>query len=110
MSTPASPLVSVVTAFFREEKFLDETIQSVINQSYTNWELLLVDDGSPDGSPDIARKYASRYPDKIFYLQHENRANKGVCRSRNYGISRSRGEFIAYLDADDVWFEEPEEP
>ena len=106
MSTPASPLVSVVTAFFREEKFLDETIQSVLNQSHPNWELLLVDDGSPDGSPEIAKKYASLYPDKIFYLHHENRANKGVCRSRNYGISKSKGEFIAYLDADDVWLKE----
>lgn len=101
-----SPLVSVVTAFYNEERFLEETILSVVNQTYTNWELLLVDDGSPDGSPNIAQRYAAAYPGKIKYLHHENRANKGVCRSRNLGIANASGEFIAYLDADDVWLPE----
>ena len=101
-----SPLVSVVTAFYNEEKFLEETILSVINQDYDNWELLLVDDGSPDGSTRIAKKYTADYPGKIRYLHHENRANRGVCNSRNLGITHARGEFIAYLDADDVWLPE----
>lgn len=101
-----SPLVSVVTAFYNEERFLEETILSVVNQTYTNWELLLVDDGSPDGSPNIAQRYAAAYPGKIKYLHHENRANKGVCRSRNLGIANASGEFITYLDADDVWLPE----
>lgn len=99
----ASPTVSIVTCFYNEETFLEETIQSVLAQTCTDWELLLVDDGSPDTSPAIAKRYAAAWPDKIIYLQHEHRANKGVCKSRNLGIARSRGKFIAYLDADDVW-------
>lgn len=99
----ASPTVSIVTCFYNEEAFLEETIQSVLAQTCTDWELLLVDDGSPDTSPAIAKRYAAAWPDKIIYLQHEHRANKGVCKSRNLGIAKSRGKFIAYLDADDVW-------
>jgi glycosyltransferase involved in cell wall biosynthesis len=99
----ASPIVSVITCFYNEEIFLEETIQSVVAQTYTDWELLLVDDGSPDTCPAIAKRYADLYPGKIIYLQHEQRANKGVCKSRNLGIAKSRGNYIAYLDADDVW-------
>jgi glycosyltransferase involved in cell wall biosynthesis len=99
----AQPIVSVITCFYNEETFLEETIQSVLAQTYTNWELLLIDDGSPDTSPAIAKRYTDAYPDKIIYLQHEQHANKGVCKSRNLGIVKSRGKFIAYLDADDVW-------
>jgi glycosyltransferase involved in cell wall biosynthesis len=98
-----TPLVSVVTAFYNEEKFLEETILSVVHQSYPHWELILVDDGSPDASTLIAKKYAELYPGRINYFQHEHHANKGVCRSRNLGIANSSGELIAYLDADDVW-------
>jgi glycosyltransferase involved in cell wall biosynthesis len=99
----ASPMVSVITCFYNEETFLEETILSVLAQTYTDWELLLVDDGSPDTSPAIAKRYADLYPDKIIYLQHEHHANKGVCKSRNLGVAKSRGNYIAYLDADDVW-------
>jgi glycosyltransferase involved in cell wall biosynthesis len=103
MDASKTPMVSVITCFYKEEKFLEETIQSVVRQSYTHWELILVDDGSPDSSPDIALRYAKEYPGKIIYLQHKNHANKGVCKSRNLGIAHARGEYIAYLDADDVW-------
>jgi glycosyltransferase involved in cell wall biosynthesis len=99
----ASPTVSVITCFYKEEAFLEETIQSVIAQTFSDWELLLIDDGSPDTSPAIAKRYADAYPDKIIYLQHEHHANKGVCKSRNLGVAKSRGKYIAYLDADDVW-------
>lgn len=99
----ASPTVSVITCFYNEEAFLEETIQSVVAQTYTDWELLLVDDGSPDTSPAIAKHYADVYPGKIIYLQHEHHANMGVCKSRNLGVMQSRGKYIAYLDADDVW-------
>jgi glycosyltransferase involved in cell wall biosynthesis len=99
------PLVSVVTAFYNEEKFLEETILSVVHQSYPHWELILVDDGSPDSSTLIAKKYAELYPGRIHYFQHEHHANRGVCRSRNLGIANAKGELIAYLDADDVWLE-----
>jgi glycosyltransferase involved in cell wall biosynthesis len=106
MNSSTQPLVSVITAFYNEEKFLEETIQSVVSQTYENWEMLLVDDGSPDTSPSIAKRYAEAYPGKIIYLQHENHANKGVCKSRNFGIANAKGDLIAYLDADDVWLPE----
>src|SRR5690606_18441467 len=98
-----TPAVSVITAFLNEERFLGEAIESVISQRYTDWELILVDDGSSDGSPVIALEYAARYPGKISCLRHEGGENKGLSASRNLGITRARGALIAFLDADDVW-------
>ncbi|QEC51208.1 glycosyl transferase family 2 [Anseongella ginsenosidimutans] len=97
------PEISVITAFFNEERFLAEAIESVIGQHYDSWELILVDDGSADSSTDIAQEYAARYPGKISCVQHERGENKGLSASRNLGISRARGALIAFLDADDVW-------
>jgi glycosyltransferase involved in cell wall biosynthesis len=97
------PLVSVIVSFLNAERFIKETIESVLAQTYEYWELLLVDDGSDDGSTSIARRYAELYPGKIHYLEHEGHQNHGVCVSRNLGIRYSKGEYIAILDADDVW-------
>jgi glycosyltransferase involved in cell wall biosynthesis len=97
------PVVSVIVIFFDEEKFIIEAIESVIEQVFDEWELLLVDDGSTDGSSDIARYYASRYPQKIRYLQHDNHQNRGASASRNLGLHYASGRYIAFLDADDVW-------
>lgn len=95
--------VSVVIGFLNAEKFIQETIESVLAQTYEHWELLLVDDGSTDGSTAIAQRYAEKYPRKIRYLEHEGHQNRGVCVSRNLGIRHSQADFIAILDADDVW-------
>ncbi|MBK0401905.1 glycosyltransferase family 2 protein [Adhaeribacter sp. BT258] len=100
------PLVSVIIAFLNEEKFLSETIKSVLAQTYLNWELLLVDDGSTNQSTGIAKQFAADHPGKIFYLEHEGHVNKGVCVSRNLGVKNSKGNLIAILDADDVWLPE----
>jgi glycosyltransferase involved in cell wall biosynthesis len=97
------PLVSAVIIFLNEEKFLSEAIDSVFTQTYRNWELLLVDDGSIDASTEVARRYAEQHPDKIYYLEHEEHRNRGMSASRNLGIRRANGEYIAFLDADDVW-------
>lgn len=99
------PLVSVVICFYNEEKFLEEAISSVLKQNYKNWELLLVDDGSTDNSVSIALNYAEKYPAKVFYCEHEGHNNLGLSASRNVGIKKSKGTFIALLDADDVWLE-----
>ena len=101
--TTSKPLVSVITIFLNEEKFLAEAIESVLGQSYTNWELLLVDDGSTDRSSAIARSYAGKYPLKVRYLEHDNHSNLGMSASRNLGLRHARGEFVGFLDADDVW-------
>lgn len=98
------PEVSCVIIFLNEERFLAEAIDSVIAQSFTSWELLLVDDGSTDGSEDIARRYAARVPRQIRYLTHDDRANLGMSASRNLGIQHARGTYIAFLDGDDCWF------
>ncbi|MEP7252138.1 MAG: glycosyltransferase family A protein [Ginsengibacter sp.] len=100
------PLVSTVICFYDEENFLEEAIKSVLKQSYTNWELLLVDDGSSDRSSQIAQQYAAEYAGKIYYCEHENHSNKGLSASRNHGIRKSKGSLVALLDADDVWLEE----
>ncbi|BAY31962.1 family 2 glycosyl transferase [Nostoc carneum NIES-2107] len=97
------PLISIIIPFFNNENFLEEAIESVISQTYTNWEILLVDDGSSDTSTAIAQKYAAKYVRKIFYLAHENHQNKGKSSSRNLGISHAKGEYITFLDADDIF-------
>jgi glycosyltransferase involved in cell wall biosynthesis len=103
LKSAEEPLVSVVLCFFNETLFLEEAIQSVLLQSYRNWELLLVDDGSTDESTDIAQRYAAKYPDRIFYVEHPYHQNKGLSASRNAGIKKTRGSYVAFLDADDVW-------
>ena len=96
-------LVSVVLIFLNEEKFISEAIASVIAQTYDNWELLLVDDGSTDSSSAIAKSYESKFPDKVRYLEHQEHKNCGMSASRNLGINNSNGEYIAFIDGDDVW-------
>jgi len=100
---PERSLVSVIIIFLNEETFIQEAIESVFAQTYENWELLLVDDGSTDHSTDIARQYAENHPGKIRYLEHEGHQNRGMSASRNLGISHADGQYIGFLDADDVW-------
>ncbi len=96
-------LVSIIVIFLNAESFIQETIESVIAQTYSHWELLLVDDGSSDGSSAIAQTYAAAYAGQIHYLEHEHHQNKGKSTSRNLGISQAKGEYVAFLDADDVF-------
>jgi len=95
--------VSVVVPFLNAVSFLAQTIESVLGQSFEDWELLLVDDGSTDGSTAVARQYAALDPAKITYLEHPAHQNRGVAAARNLGIRHARGELLAFLDADDVW-------
>jgi glycosyltransferase involved in cell wall biosynthesis len=97
------PIISAIVIFFNAAKYLDEAIQSVFAQDYQNWELLLVDDGSSDDSTNIARRYAQRYPQRVRYLEHAGHQNRGMSASRNLGIRHAYGQYIAFLDADDVW-------
>jgi glycosyltransferase involved in cell wall biosynthesis len=99
----SNPLVSVVIPFFNTEQFLQEAIDSVLAQTYDNWELLLVDDGSTDTSTEIALRYAEQHPGQVRYLAHEDHQNRGASASRNLGSNNAQGEYIAFLDADDIW-------
>ncbi len=100
------PVVSVVVIFHDDERFLGEAIDSVLGQTFTEWELLLVDDGSTDGSTDIARRVAARQPHRVRYLEHPGHANRGISATRNRGIEDARGQYVAFLDSDDVWIPE----
>jgi glycosyltransferase involved in cell wall biosynthesis len=100
------PLVSVVAIFLNGERFLGDAIQSVIAQTCRDWELLLVDDGSSDGSSAIARSYAGRDPHRVRYLEHPGHRNEGMSASRDLGLQHARGKYLALLDADDVWLPE----
>ena len=97
------PAVSIITSFLNEERYLQQAIESVRSQSFRDWELILVDDGSTDGSSEMARTYARESEGQIKYLDHEHHANRGLSPSLNEGISVARGNYVAFLDADDVW-------
>ncbi len=99
----ASSLVSVVIIFLNEEKFLAEAVESVLAQTFPAWELLLVDDGSTDGSTEIAKRYAQQRPGQIHYCEHSGHRNRGKGASRNLGVRQAQGEYVAFLDADDIW-------
>ena len=98
-------LVSIITIFLNGEQFIEAAIQSILAQTYENWELLLVDDGSTDKSTKIAQEYREKYPEKIRYLEHENHQNMGMSASRNLGIGNAKGDYIGFLDCDDLWTE-----
>lgn len=97
------PAISVIIIFLNGEEFIEEAIDSVFAQTEGDWELLLVDDGSTDRSTEIAQRRASETPDRVRRLEHPGHANRGMSASRNLGIREARGEFVAFLDADDVW-------
>ena len=99
----SQPLVSVVVPFLNARAFLAECIGSVVDQTYPHWELLLVDDGSTDGSTEIAKEHAARHPERVRHLEHGEHRNRGVSASRNLGLRAARGEYVALIDADDVW-------
>jgi teichuronic acid biosynthesis glycosyltransferase TuaG len=94
------PLVSIIMPIYNTEKYVGEAIDSVLNQTYLNWELLLIDDCSTDLSREIAFKKSAN-DDRIFFF--ENHVNSGSGYTRNVGIDHSKGDFIAFLDSDDVW-------
>lgn len=92
-------LVSVITPCYNGERYLAETIESVLGQTYANWEMIVIDDGSTDRSADIAAAYAARDS----RIQLLTQSNAGAACARNAGIRQARGRYIALLDADDVW-------
>jgi teichuronic acid biosynthesis glycosyltransferase TuaG len=95
-------LVSIITPTYNSEKFIAETIESVIKQSYTNWEMLITDDCSNDNTIDIVKFYQSKDSRiKIFQLKN----NSGAAIARNNSINNSKGRYVAFLDSDDIWLE-----
>ena len=93
-------LVSIITPMYNSEAYIEETIKSVIDQSYDKWEMLIIDDGSIDNSINIVKGYVKR--DKRIKLI-EKEKNQGAAITRNIGIKESIGRYIAFLDSDDLW-------
>ncbi len=102
-SNSTGPAVTAVIIFLNGKRYLAEAIESVIAQSFTDWELMLCDDGSTDGATTIAKDYASRYPNQIHYLEHPNHENRGMSATRMLGARHAAGRYLTWLDADDVW-------
>ncbi|MBC3758480.1 glycosyltransferase family 2 protein [Hyunsoonleella sp. SJ7] len=95
-----APLVSIITPTFNSDAYIDQTIQSVLNQSQSNWELLLIDDASTDSTVETIKNYLKKHSN-IKLIQNEK--NHGTAISRNKGIEHAKGDYIAFLDADDLW-------
>lgn len=96
------PRVSVICPFYQAERYLDETIRSVLAQRFDDFEFLLVDDGSTDSGASIVKDHAARDA-RIHYLEHPEHSNRGACASRNLALTRARADLVAFIDADDCW-------
>src|SRR2546427_10997567 len=90
------PSVSVVIPVYNGEQFLADAIQSVLDQTYQNFEVIVVDDGSTDGSAAVAKRFGEA-------IRYVHKANGGVSKARNTGIAAARGTYLAFLDQDDLW-------
>ena len=99
-STNIQPVISVVMPANNAAKFISAAIESVLSQTYADFELIVIDDCSKDQTYSIAKSYAQR-DSRIVLLQ--NRQNFGVSATRNYGVNTARGEWVAFLDSDDMW-------
>ncbi|WP_419725033.1 glycosyltransferase family 2 protein [Terrisporobacter petrolearius] len=93
-------LVSIITPVYNGEKYIEECIKSVLNQSYKNIEMIIIDDGSTDNSENIIKKYTQSFP-FIKYIKCNE--NSGIWVARNIGIEKAKGRFISFLDADDIY-------
>ncbi len=92
--------VSVIIPVYNAEKYVAATIQSVLSQTYENFEIIIVDDGSPDGSIDVCKLF------KDSRIKIIRQANRGLAGARNTGIRHAQGDYLAFLDADDIWLAE----
>lgn len=93
-------LISILMGIYNCESFLCKSVDSILGQTYTNWELIMCDDGSTDNTYEVAKQYAERYPDKIILLRNEK--NQGLNITLNNCLKVAKGEFVARQDADDI--------
>ncbi|MER9017009.1 glycosyltransferase family A protein [Mesorhizobium sp. M0768] len=100
------PRVTAIIVVFNGESYLREAVDSIVGQSFTDWELFIVDDGSTDQSSAIIRGYEQRLPGKVRLLSHHDNGNHGISASRNRGLTEAHGAYVAFLDADDAWLPE----
>lgn len=98
----ATPLISIVVTSYNYEIFIRETLDSLLKQTYNNYEILVVDDGSTDNSVEVIKEYASKY-ENIKLLLHPRGVNKGIIASMKLAISNAQGEYVAFCESDDYW-------
>lgn len=96
-----APLISICVPAYKAEKHLAETLESVRTQTFPDWELVVTEDGSKDGTEAIVRTFAQSVAQKVTYHRHD--PNRGLPATRNHGISIAQGTWIALLDSDDLW-------
>lgn len=96
-------LVSIITSLYNSNDFVGNTIKSVLAQTYQNWELILIDDASTDGSAKIAEYFATK-DERIKLIKLDS--NQGPAAARNRGIKEASGRYIAFLDSDDLWYKD----
>ncbi|GIW63101.1 MAG: hypothetical protein KatS3mg090_0927 [Patescibacteria group bacterium] len=96
-----SLLFSIVTPSFNQGSFIEETIESIANQTYQNYEHLVIDGGSTDSTLEILKKYKAKYPDKFFYVSEKD---KGQSDAINKGMKMAKGDVLCYLNSDDVFY------
>lgn len=94
-------LVSIVMPSYNTARYIEDSIRSVLNQSYTNWELIIIDDCSTDNTDNVVSQFNDR---RIKY--YKNKKNSGAAVSRNKALANAKGKWIAFLDSDDIWFPE----
>ena len=92
---------TIIISSYNYENYIKETIESVINQTYTNWEMVIVDDGSTDNSVEVIKSYCQK-DDRIKLFQHENGVNKGIVETVKLGISKANTEWIVFIESDDI--------
>ena len=96
-------LVDVIVPVYNSEKFILKTINSIINQNYTNWRVIIIDDGSTDKTVDLLNNFYKKFIIKKKIIIFKNQINKGQAYSRNIGLKYSKSEFVAFIDSDDLW-------
>lgn len=96
------PLISIVTATYNSEKFIMELAKNINKQSYKNWEWVIVDDASTDNTVSCLKEISSRFENVSYYI---NDVNSGAAVSRNLALKMSKGDYIAFIDSDDLWDE-----
>lgn len=94
--------ISIIMTSYNYEKYIREAIESVIAQSYKNWELIIIDDGSSDNSIEIIEQYVCK-DSRVKLYTHKNNANKGIAESIKLGLKNANSEWIAFLESDDAW-------
>ncbi|MCX6077382.1 MAG: glycosyltransferase [Campylobacterales bacterium] len=104
MKNKNQPLVTVITPLYNAEKYIAQTIESVLNQTYINWEMIIVDDCSTDVSRKIVKTY-EKEDNRVILLESSINFG-GPAKPRNRGLENAKGEYVAFLDADDVWLPE----